>query len=961
MNNSCISHDDAYDPGTLGGPKQKIIEYEKYARDAQSKKQWKQALQRWNHAITDLEQVPPRFISSKIHCLLQLGDITEAEQCAAQLIESHPNQAISYESQARVQQHCQKWDEALDYWEKAISITPRALAHYLTSKTNCLIKTGRLAEAEACAANIIDAFPAHHIGYEWQARVQQGKHEWQNALNYWKEAAKLAPDIPVSYLSSAANCLLKMGDISEAERHAAQIIEKYPDLPTGYEWQARAQQNKNDWKTALEYWNKALDRAAHSSSGLIRAKVNCLIHLGLVSQAEVTASNLIKMRPDEPTGYELLARAARTSQFSKLAIARWDDAIAKTTPTPALFYKEKAECLLQLRQYEDAEMIARTLVKEYSENSAGFELKAKIAQHRLLWDTSITLWKETIKRFPKNKQAHISLINTYIRKKAFHQAKTHFDIIATNFPDDTTWIKIEYAGFLERIGLYKEAIDHTEEILSTLPTQTSVLMIRARCFSNQGNIDLAEATLKKIATLNPHYYPAVTEAINLQRKQIKFEKTLSVLEEYSAGRDTSYQTLFHQFNYHLDKNDMDSAVSVSENIKRLPINEEPRDNLEILLDSKKHWFGLKQSSRIDVQNFSSFNEKFMATLRSGSSIKEVNDILNIAKDSFRDSDWFDYHHAIWLNSHNMHSDADKTWKRLISCDTQRHYIIGAINCAWRRADYKMIDSLCMEYTDHYPINTIIQEFIDKLILTGKYTHDHKKFRRNEERQKIYSGDKATTVLHSGDLGDIIYAMPIFKVLGNIDLYLTTTFETSRAMANRLPLLEKLCLEQDYINSVSIWNGEKIDYDLTGFRVNGRLSERSLAESQANYLFGDGAINENEQWLSITPSQNHGRVVFSRSARYRNHSWEKLWPVFKEMYPNAIFLGLESEYRDFSAGEFIRTNDLYEVADIIAGSSLFIGNQSSPFAIAEGLKAKRILEVSKLTPNASKYEQTASLF
>ena len=43
---------------------------------------------------------------------------------------------------------------------------------------------------------------------------------------------------------------------------------------------------------------------------------------------------------------------------------------------------------------------------------------------------------------------------------------------------------------------------------------------------------------------------------------------------------------------------------------------------------------------------------------------------------------------------------------------------------------------------------------------------------------------------------------------------------------------------------------------------------------------------------------------------------------------------------------ITCNNFLEMAELIKNSKLFIGNQSSAFAIAEGLKVNRILEQSK---------------
>jgi hypothetical protein len=49
-------------------------------------------------------------------------------------------------------------------------------------------------------------------------------------------------------------------------------------------------------------------------------------------------------------------------------------------------------------------------------------------------------------------------------------------------------------------------------------------------------------------------------------------------------------------------------------------------------------------------------------------------------------------------------------------------------------------------------------------------------------------------------------------------------------------------------------------------------------------------------------------------------------------------------------EWKPVNDFLEMAQIIAGGKFFIGNQSFPYAIAEAMKVKRILEVCFYCPN-----------
>jgi hypothetical protein len=90
------------------------------------------------------------------------------------------------------------------------------------------------------------------------------------------------------------------------------------------------------------------------------------------------------------------------------------------------------------------------------------------------------------------------------------------------------------------------------------------------------------------------------------------------------------------------------------------------------------------------------------------------------------------------------------------------------------------------------------------------------------------------------------------------------------------------------------------------------------------------------------------VVINRTARYHNvgFPWKKVAERFRDQ---SVFVGTEEEHREFvrECGWRLphhKTRNFLELARVIAGCKLFIGNQSSPYAIAEGLKKPAILEV-----------------
>ena len=169
------------------------------------------------------------------------------------------------------------------------------------------------------------------------------------------------------------------------------------------------------------------------------------------------------------------------------------------------------------------------------------------------------------------------------------------------------------------------------------------------------------------------------------------------------------------------------------------------------------------------------------------------------------------------------------------------------------------------------------------------------------------------------------------------------------------LIAPLLLQQDYIKSVAVHHGEPIDYDFDAFR-DGLLHDDKpygslLAELQLG-LFDVPVDEAGDAWLKLKPQWERPtkdpriKVVINRTPRYHNGNfpWKR---VVQEYSKVAVFIGLREEHAAFSEefGEipFYQTKDFLEAAQLIAGSQLFIGNQSCCCAIAEGLKHNLIQE------------------
>lgn len=221
------------------------------------------------------------------------------------------------------------------------------------------------------------------------------------------------------------------------------------------------------------------------------------------------------------------------------------------------------------------------------------------------------------------------------------------------------------------------------------------------------------------------------------------------------------------------------------------------------------------------------------------------------------------------------------------------------------------------------------------------------------------------VSSAGDVGDCIYLLCILKNLpdGPHTLLLEPSPQTKakgQEGVNRLyDLIGPLVSIQPYIKKCRIIKDkDRVDWQSAKFRIQHYQRGQTLMQAHLNNLIethGIGHdINGDEAWLECEPSkESAGRIIINRTGRYRNPFFQ--WAQIVRHYRHRLlFVGLHHEWREFCGHfgyvEFRPTANMLEVAQLIAGCELFIGNQSCPNAIAEGLKRPLIQETDLTFPD-----------
>jgi hypothetical protein len=225
--------------------------------------------------------------------------------------------------------------------------------------------------------------------------------------------------------------------------------------------------------------------------------------------------------------------------------------------------------------------------------------------------------------------------------------------------------------------------------------------------------------------------------------------------------------------------------------------------------------------------------------------------------------------------------------------------------------------------------------------------------------------------HSGAFGDLIYSLPIMKYLGGGEFYLHLNqinwigqhyygstpdpFHQGRLTEQDFEFIRSLLEAQPYVSKCDILSpSTEITHNLDRFRP-------LFVGHPGNYVdiyavaFGitDPVLRtslRNTPWLEVPNTRvydNASRTIaVNRTLRWIPQTPGQQWQIWKEqgMESQAFFVGLPNEYQEFKKQigwdiPYQPAASVLELAEYIAGSQQFIGNQSMALSLAIGLGTK----------------------
>lgn len=234
--------------------------------------------------------------------------------------------------------------------------------------------------------------------------------------------------------------------------------------------------------------------------------------------------------------------------------------------------------------------------------------------------------------------------------------------------------------------------------------------------------------------------------------------------------------------------------------------------------------------------------------------------------------------------------------------------------------------------------------------------------------------------HSGTFGDLIYSLPIVKYFGGGEFYLhldqinwigqyyynskPNPVHQGRMNYKDFEFMKRFMQQLDYIDKFEILDQKttEITHNLDRFR-------KLFVGHPGNYIdvyatsfnLTDEEVKKKlrtSPWLTTKNIKTFpGKdIIINRTTRWLPTKLSSKWLEWKNqgLDQSSIFIGLPEEYQNFKDTigwniPFYQCTDMLDMAEVINGSKLFIGNQSAALSLAVGLGKEYWVELRQDLP------------
>lgn len=201
---------------------------------------------------------------------------------------------------------------------------------------------------------------------------------------------------------------------------------------------------------------------------------------------------------------------------------------------------------------------------------------------------------------------------------------------------------------------------------------------------------------------------------------------------------------------------------------------------------------------------------------------------------------------------------------------------------------------------------------------------------------------------SGGLGDIVFAIPVMRQLGVTDVYVKQSYYFP-PYGNLHDAIKRLLEHEGFkvhptaggLPPMQYADNLKFDYDMDAARKQPHRGKNHIIISYLNQ-FKIRFDEWQEPWLTVQPAKDLPGPynLIHLTPRWRDESEVRWNKVLQSIKGKVYFIGFQHEWLDFCKRwgnvEWLMTDDIYDMAQVIAGCEDLYCNQSVSLALAQGL-------------------------
>ncbi|MCG6940215.1 MAG: PEP-CTERM system TPR-repeat protein PrsT [Thiohalocapsa sp.] len=463
-------------------------------------------------SFTQAWELNPRSaaaILGRVHVMLLQQELEKAAALARQAVEVAPKSPRAWYLKGVLSESVGDYSGALSDMTKAAELLPAFLPAQV-GRLSLLLRLGRLDEADAVASAVQEIYPNDPRSHYLRAVVQTKLGHDQAAVEALQAGANLIARYPRELIEGHRPTLLLAGIIAYTLKHWEQA-EDYLTLYLSENGDATgprvllariALQQHNEPEQAIRLLEPAVERTPGNVPAL-----SVLAEAYMKTGQHLRAAQLLR-DAQEQRGDDVMLRTQRA--VNEFGLGRHDDAISELSavfdsrPELSNAGATLIVMLLQERDYDGALEGARKLLLRVPDNLSYINLLGAAAFAKGDLDTARWAFELALAYEP-----------------GFYPARTNL------------------AELLLREGKVKLARGHLQRVLEAEPDETEALMVMARSYEADGDLDQALRLSERALAADPGAIDVAIYQTELLLRMREPDKAVRVAEsvEVRAGND----------------------------------------------------------------------------------------------------------------------------------------------------------------------------------------------------------------------------------------------------------------------------------------------------------------------------------------------------------------------------------------------------------------------------------------